>query len=95
MGLVGLGMFLLTMGLFFYRVVMAWFAHLAQDTRMAPLVLGVAGALLGAMIAGMADHYFFNLQFPHSVVLFWLYVGLGMTALRLSTAAPSNTDRTG
>lgn len=92
MGLVGLGVFLLTMGLFFYRVVVAWFEHLAQDARMAPLVLGVAGALLGAMIAGLADHYFFNLQFPHSVVLFWLYVGLGMTALGLSAAAPSNPD---
>ncbi|MBI4788942.1 MAG: O-antigen ligase family protein [Chloroflexi bacterium] len=83
MGLVGLSAFLLTMGVFFYRVAVAWFEGLAEDPFLAPILLGTAGALLGAMIAGLADHYFFNLKFPHSVVLFWLYVALGMAAMRL------------
>lgn len=84
MGLIGLSVFLLTMGTFFYRVFQAWSAGLARDPFLAPIVLGVAGALLGAMIGGLADHYFFNLKFPHSVVLFWMFVGLGMAAMRLS-----------
>ncbi len=91
MGLVGLSVFLITMGLFFYRAASAWFAGLAQDAFLTPMLLGVAGALLGAMIAGLADHYFFNLKFPHSVVLFWLFTGLGMVAMRLHQAqAPAD-----
>lgn len=93
MGLVGLGVFLLTMGLYFYRTALAWFENLANDAFLAPVALGTAGALLGAMIAGLADHYFFNLQFPHSVVLFWLYVALGMTALRLVPRAATSSNR--
>ena len=90
MGLVGLSAFLLTMAVFFYRAAVAWFERLADDAFLAPILLGTAGALLGAMIAGLADHYFFNLKFPHSVVLFWLYVALGMVAIRLGT----QTDKT-
>ncbi len=87
MGLVGLSVFLITMGLFFYRAASAWFAGLARDAFLTPILLGTAGALLGAMIAGLADHYFFNLKFPHSVVLFWLFAALGMVAMRLKNEA--------
>ena len=87
MGLVGLAAFLITMGLFFFHVTQAWFARLVHDEFLAPILLGVAGALLGAMVGGLTDHYFFNLAFPHSVALFWLYVGLGMVAVRLGTPA--------
>jgi len=83
MGLIGLAAFLATMALFFFYAVQAWFARVVRDAYLAPILLGVAGALLGAMIGGLTDHYFFNLQFPHSVALFWLYVGLGMTTVRL------------
>ena len=83
MGLVGLAAFLVAMGLFFFYVTQAWFARLVHDEFLAPILLGVAGALLGAMVGGLTDHYFFNLAFPHSVALFWLYVGLGMAAVRL------------
>jgi hypothetical protein len=88
MGLVGLAAFLVTMGLFFFYVTQAWFAHLMRDEFLAPILLGIAGALLGAMVGGLTDHYFFNLAFPHSVALFWLYVGLGMVAVRLGMPAP-------
>jgi len=83
MGLLGLGTFLITMGLFFYRILAAWFAGLARDEFIAPILLGVAGALLGAMIGGLADHYFFNLKFVHAVALFWLFVALGMVAVEV------------
>lgn len=84
MGLVGLSVFLILMGTFFYQTIRAWFARIAQDKFLAPILLGIAGAVLGAMIGGLVDHYFFNLKFPHSVVLFWLFVGLGMVTVRLS-----------
>ena len=83
MGLLGLGTFLITMGLFFYRILAAWFAGLARDEFIAPILLGVAGELLGAMIGGLADHYFFNLKFVHAVALFWLFVALGMVAVEV------------
>lgn len=91
MGLIGLGVFLATMAVFFYRVAQSWFDGLARDAFLAPILLGLAGALLGAMIGGLTDHYFFNLKFPHSVALFWLYVGLGMAAVRLMR--PNNVSR--
>jgi hypothetical protein len=87
MGLVGLAAFLAAMGLFFFHVTQAWFAGLMRDDFLAPITLGIAGALLGAMVGGLTDHYFFNLAFPHSVALFWMYVGLGMAAVRLGTPA--------
>lgn len=93
MGLVGLAAFLVTLALFFYRVTQAWFEGLARDAFLAPILLGVAGALLGAMIGGLTDHYFFNLKFPHSVALFWLYVGLGMVAVRLGTQTNTDTEK--
>ena len=75
MGLIGVSVFLVTLALFFYNAFQAWFTGLSRDTLLAPILLGVAGVVLGAMIGGLTDHYFFNLNFPHSAVLFWLYVG--------------------
>lgn len=86
MGLVGLSMFLITLGVFFHHLARVWFAGIVRDPFLAPILLGIAGAVLGALIGGLTDHYFFNLKFPHSAVLFWLYVGLGMVAARLGTS---------
>jgi O-antigen ligase len=83
MGLIGLSAFLITLGLFFAHAWRAWRAGLARDPFLAPILLGITGAVLGALIGGLTDHYFFNLKFPHSAVLFWLYVGLGMTAMTI------------
>jgi hypothetical protein len=80
------------MGLFFFYVAQAWFDRIARDPFLAPVLLGVGGAVLGAMIGGLTDHYFFNLSFPHSVALFWLYVGLGMVAVRLGTAPSAHEE---
>jgi len=84
MGLVGLSMFLITLGVFFQNIARAWFAGIARDPFLAPILLGIAGAVLGALIGGLTDHYFFNLKFPHSATLFWLYVGLGMVVVHLA-----------
>jgi len=85
MGIIGVAVFLLTMGIFFVRSVQAWLDGLSGDAQLSPILLGVCTALIGAMTAGVVDHYFFNLAFPHSVTLFWMYVGLGVTAMLLFT----------
>lgn len=83
MGLVGVAVFLITMGIFFWNSLQTWLDGLKEDALLSPILLGVCAALLGAMTAGMVDHYFFNLDFPHSVTLFWIFVGLGVTAMLL------------
>ena len=74
------------MGLFFYHAATAWFYGLAPGRRhWADSPGGCRRAVGGNDCRGLADHYFFNLQFPHSVVLFWMYVGLGMAAIRIGS----------
>jgi hypothetical protein len=34
--------------------------------------------------AGLFDHYFTNIQFPHMMALFWLCMGLLVSATRLA-----------
>jgi len=86
MGLVGLGAFLLVMG-----VVYAWgFRHRQAVYRAEPegeltaLWLGVHAGLLAALAVGMVDHYFFNLVFQPAGTIFWLFVGLCLAATRLA-----------
>jgi len=49
--------------------------------------------LIGAMVGGIFDHYFFNLDFHHSVTLFWLYVGLAAVATRMVHSPPVAIDQ--
>jgi O-antigen ligase len=82
MGLIGLSSFLLIMGVFFAYAWSAW-RRMETDSEVEPILLGLMMALLGAMVGGIVDHYFFNLDFPHSVSLFWLYVGLVVVAIKI------------
>ena len=85
MGLIGLSVFLFIMGLFFTHTWQAY--QKITDDQLADILLGCMGALVGAMVGGLFDHYFMNLDFPHAVTLFWLFVGLAMAAVRLGTAS--------
>jgi hypothetical protein len=82
MGLVGLAAFLIVMATLFGS---AWRvrARVADRAEIEPIWWGFHTALLGALIGGVFDHYFFNLDFHHSVTLFWLYVGLAAVSTRL------------
>ncbi len=86
MGLVGLAAFLLIMLLYFFH---GWRARraLADDPEGEAILLGLLGAIVGAMVGGIVDHYFFNLDFPHSVSLFWLYVGLTIATTKVYLAS--------
>lgn len=90
MGLVGLGAFLLIMALYFLH---SWGARraLVGDPEGEAILLGLLAAIVGAMVGGIVDHYFFNLDFPHSVSLFWLYVGLTTATTKVYLPAKEQT----
>lgn len=46
--------------------------------------LGLHGALIGALVAGVLDHYLFNLEFHHAVTAFWMLTGLAAAATNLA-----------
>jgi O-antigen ligase len=79
-GLVGLTAFVVVM--------IAFFVLLAPWLRARPLPPTVAvaildAAVLGALVVGVADHYFFNIEQTHLAALLWFCLALGMAARRL------------
>jgi hypothetical protein len=86
MGLAGLGVFLLIVMLTIGRI-LKWLKVLADNPRLEAILLGVLTALVGALFSGILDHYFFNINFQHAVTLFWLCVGLSITATLLAGGA--------
>jgi polysaccharide biosynthesis protein PslJ len=82
MGVVGVAAFLIVMLVLFGS---AWRARKQLPARPEIELIwwGFHTALFGALIGGIFDHYFFNLDFHHSVTLFWLYVGLAAVSTRL------------
>ncbi len=97
-GLVSLFVFVLAMIVFFVHTLPAVLA----SRRLAPFpgdadeaawsvldstLLGGTSAMAGALISvGMLDHFYFNIEFPHMVALFWLTACLALTARRLLIA---------
>jgi len=82
MGLIGLGVFLLIMALAVAQMLKR-LRDLADDPRLQAILLGLLAAVVGALVSGIFDHYFFNINFQHAVALFWLCIGLGISATLL------------
>ncbi len=82
MGLVGLGVFLAVMATLFGQAFLQR-QRFKQLPHLDPLWLGLHGALVGGLVAGIFDHYLFNLEFHHAVTIFWLLVGLATAVTRL------------
>lgn len=75
LGLVGLAIFL--------GIVVFWFVRSLRclphlDEERASWLLGVQAGIVAALAVGLADHYFFNIEFSHMVALFWGSAGLGV-----------------
>lgn len=89
MGLLGLASFVLVIVVLFFQAWNAWRAwgrwslQERSGSTLEPIWYGFHAALLGALAGGFFDHYFFNLDFHHSVSLFWLFVGLATVASQL------------
>jgi len=84
MGVIGLAAFLVAAGVFLVRFFKAS-RHCLRDSSLEPLLLGTGLAVFGALVGGVADHYLFNLDFPHAAALLWLTIGLGTVSVRLAT----------
>src|SRR5262249_53317181 len=84
-GLVGLTLFLLTIfETFLYRL-RRW-SRLIQSPELSNLWLGFAAGLVGAMIGGIFDHYYFNIEFPAAGMMLWGFVGLSLATAHLIDA---------
>jgi O-antigen ligase len=83
-GIVGLGVFLMIMGSAVRRM-LGWLRHLRHNPRLESILLSLLTAQLGALVSGVVDHYFFNINFQHAVALFWLCLGLGIACTLLPT----------
>jgi len=82
MGLTGLLAFLIVIGVVLWRF---WQNRTAVAALpdLEPLWYGVHAAIVGGVVSGVFDHYFFSLEFHHSVTLFWLVIGLATAATEL------------
>ena len=82
MGVLGLLAFIAVIGTLFaagWRV-----RHLARSwPRRDPIWLGLYAAITAGLVGGIFDHYLFNLDFHHSVTIFWLFLGLAAATSRL------------
>jgi O-antigen ligase len=87
MGLVGLAGFLLIIA-----VTLGWsFVNrraVYADERLTPVWLGAHAGLAAALTVGLADHYFFNIDFQPSGAIFWIVVALCLAATRLAVQRP-------
>jgi len=83
MGLLGVGAFL---ALMIAVLIYAWQArpHLDQTPGLYSIWLGLTAGLIGALINGIGDHYFFNLEFQHAVAVFWVFIGLILATTRIA-----------
>jgi hypothetical protein len=70
--------------------------HSALSTRqeLDSVILGTAAAVLGALVVGVGDHYYFNIEYPHMVALLWLLVALGLAARRLLMSGQPEQEET-
>ena len=87
MGLLGLLGFVTIMAVVFgyaYRHRHA----LRADERRDAVWLGLHAALVGALVAGVFDHYLFNMDFHHAVTIFWMMLGMAVAATRLAVVEP-------
>jgi len=87
---VGLGSFLIVMGVFlarFWRTSALMAADASAENievrELEPVWWGLHAGLIGGLVGGIFDHYFFNLDFHHSVALFWLVIGLATAATEI------------
>ncbi len=90
MGILGTGVFLLLMaGVFVYA------ARNMEQVRsvdgLEAVWLGLHASIVGTLVNGITDHYFFRLEFHHASTLFWLFVALALAATRIGHTQQQST----
>lgn len=92
MGLVGLTAFVVVMATVFVFAARAA-PKLWSNEHLFPAWLGAHAAIVGVLISGIFDHYFFNIDFHNAVMLMWLVVGLAVAASRLAGESVMRGER--
>jgi hypothetical protein len=89
-GLVGLGIYLVTIA-----AVFAYGGRARRAARAIPeleaIHLGIHAALIAALINATGDLYFFRLDFQASITLFWLVVALALASSNLALNRSEST----
>lgn len=88
MGLVGLLAFASTILVLFIGAARA-LPRVSQDDARAAVFLGAHAAVVGVLVGGIFDHYFFNIDFHNAVMLFCLALALAVASQRESVAERS------
>jgi polysaccharide biosynthesis protein PslJ len=82
-GLLGLGAYLLTLGSVAVFGIVNRRAVL-EDNAVNDVWFGFMAGIVGAMVSGIFDHFYFNIEFQATSLTFWLYVGMFMAIVRIS-----------
>ena len=88
-GLVGLTAFLAIVGYWFW---LTWQTGRTSDPEREGWLLCAQGAIVAALSVGLADHYFFNIEFSHMVALFWATIGFGMAVVGIEPHTPEEPE---
>ncbi|MFN8453848.1 MAG: O-antigen ligase family protein [Anaerolineae bacterium] len=92
MGLVGAGLYCI-IGLAYVLIIFFTLRRVPIGHPLEAPLLGYGLAILGALVGGVFDHFYFNLTFIHIAALYWLTLGLGMAAVLV--AQPKNGEVAG
>ncbi|GAB4509454.1 MAG: O-antigen ligase family protein [Anaerolineae bacterium] len=82
-GLVGLAIYLITIGGLLVYGLVAWQVA-KHDDELDAIHLGYHAAVLAGLINAVADLYFFRLEYQGPITLFWLTITLAIASSRLS-----------
>lgn len=86
-GLIGLALFGLTMIETFRYGLRRW-RRLAARPELLAVWLGLAAGLVGALVSGVVDHYYFTLDFHGAATMLWLFTGLALATARTVDEVP-------
>jgi hypothetical protein len=81
-GLVGLGLFAVTMIAMFAYGARAW-RYAKDDPDLDSIHLGYHAAVVAVLVNGVGDFYFFRIDYQASILLLWLSVSLALASSRL------------
>ncbi len=92
MGVIGAGLYAI-IGIAYLMIVFVTLRRLPKDHPLETSLLAYGLAILGAMVGGVFDHFYFNLTFIHIAALYWLTMGLGMAAVLMARRELKRTKR--
>lgn len=60
-----------------------WWNAIKQDDWLVDVWLGLLAGIIGALVGGIFDHFYFNPQFQATSFLLWSFIGLFLAATRI------------